>query len=444
MTSVLPRLLRGLQADTTSLDLGTHLDLWGPLPGRRGPDLAGAVAEAGLRGHGGAWFPAATKWAAVRGSRGRPVVVANGAEGEPGSAKDALLLERLPHLVIDGAAAAAGAVRADRVILYAPARRVGRLEQALAERRRAGVDPIGIELAVAPDRFVAGQETAVVNALDGGDGRPTFAGLVPVWAQGVGGAPTLIHNVETLAHVALIARHGPAWYRQAGTAAAPGTLLLTVTGLDGRPSVVETQGGARLGPVVGGLQPGRCRAVLLGGYGGAWVDPADAAGLPLAEDAARALGATIGAGIVALLPYDRCPLAETARIVRYLDGEKADQCGPCVRGLTGMAFEIDALAFGSRRAGDASGRLAQLCDLVEGRGACKHPDGAARLVRSALRVFADEVRRHERFGPCPEAAAPPFLPTGAPAASGPGNGVRVLAGRPAPAGAATRRPGDRR
>ncbi len=437
MSPLLPRLLRGLGADGASIGLPAHLDLWGPLPDTRRGGLVDDVADAGLRGHGGAWFPAATKWRAVAGAGGRPVVVANGAEGEPASAKDALLLERLPHLVLDGAVAAARALRAEHVIVFAPARRRPRLIEAIEARRRSAADGVSIELAVAPDRFVAGQETAVVSYLNGRSGLPTFARFHPVWRSGVGGAPTLLHNAETLAHVALIARFGSEWYRQAGRPDAPGTVLLTVTGVDGAPSVVETQKGALLGAVVGGIDRQRCRAVLLGGYGGTWVDPDTASRLPVTEEAARAVGATFGAGIVAMLPHDRCPLAETARIARYLDQEKADQCGPCVRGLNGMVAELDGLAFGARRAGDAARRLGQLCDLVEGRGACRHPDGAARLVRSALRIFADEVLQHQQRGPCPESRAPGWLPTGdeAPRHVRSGNGAI----RPGATGALTSR-----
>ncbi|MCU4186518.1 hypothetical protein K6U06_19275 [Acidiferrimicrobium sp. IK] len=412
MSAVLPRLLRGLGPDGASIDLAGHLDLWGALPAADPGRLIDAVGDAGLRGHGGAWFPAATKWRAVAGAGRRAVVVANGAEGEPVSAKDALLLERLPHLVLDGAVAAAEAVGAGRVIAFVPSRRRARLREAIEARRRARIDGMPIELAIAPDRFISGQETAAVSFLNGRGGLPTSARLEPVWRRGVDGAPTLLHNVETLAHVALIARFGPDWYRQAGRPDAPGTVLLTVTGTDGRPTVVETQKGVALGAAVGSIDRRRCRGVLLGGYGGTWLDPDSANTLPVSEEAARAAGATLGAGIVALLPHDRCPLAETARLVRYLDGEKADQCGPCVRGLTGLAYELEALAFGPRVVGDAGRRIEQLCDLVEGRGACRHPDGAARLVRSALRVFADEVRQHQERGPCPEAGAAAWLPTG--------------------------------
>ena len=405
------RLLHGLSGGTPDPGLATHLDRWGD-PRLRERRLVDELEASGLVGHGGAWFPVSTKWNAVAGaSRRRPVVIANGAESEPASRKDALLLTQAPHLVLDGLVLAAGALRAQRAVVYAPAPRIPVLEAALAERRALHMDAIAIEIAEAPDTFIAGQESAVVNALNGRRGAiPSFVGLTSIRERGVAGRPTLVQNAETLAHVALIARFGAAWFREVGTPENPGTMLLTVTRPDG-PVIVEAALGASLCQA-SGLQRAdlaRARGVLLGGYGGAWVSPRVFGELAVSEKAARRAGATLGAGVVAPLPMDVCPLAEMADVVRYMEGQGAGQCGPCVHGLGELADAMERLAYGGAGA-PGTERIVGICNLVEGRGACRHPDGVARFVRSGLGVFAEEVASHQRRGCCSQVRAARVLP----------------------------------
>ena len=368
-------------------------------------------------GHGGAWFPVAAKWRAVAGaSRRRPVVVANGAEGEPASRKDALLLMRAPHLVLDGLALAATALHAQQAIVYVPASSMPTVEAALAERRARGLDPIAIELAESPDTFISGQESAVVNALGGRRGAvPSFVGLTTIRERGVGGRPTLVQNVETLAHVALVARFGADWFRGVGTAQNPGTMLLTVDAAPRAPWSSRRRSALPSAPrpVLGEDDLARTRAFLLGGYGGAWVSPQVFAELPVSEKAARHAGATLGAGVIVPLPRDVCPLAEMADVVRYMEGQGAGQCGPCVHGLGELAESMDRLAYGGR-GGPHIDRILEICTLVEGRGACRHPDGVARFVRTGLGVFADEVASHQRRGPCTRTRAARVLPVAGP------------------------------
>ena len=410
------RLLHGLAGGgAADPGLRSHLDRWGelhPQPHR----LIDELEASGLAGHGGAWFPVATKWRAVAGaSRRRPVVVANGAEGEPASRKDALLLSHAPHLVLDGLALAATTLRAQQAIVYVTGSSIPTVEAALAERRARGLDPISIELAESPDTFISGQESAAVNAL----GRrreavPTFVGLATIRERGVGGRPTLVQNVETLAHVALVARFGAAWFREVGTPQNPGTMLLTVNG-PGAPMVVEAALGSSLRAATGLGQDdlARMRAFLLGGYGGAWVSPQVFDDLPVSERAARKAGATLGAGVIVPLPRDVCPLAEMADVVRYMEGQGAGQCGPCVYGLAELAEAMERLAYGGG-GGTHPDRILEICTLVEGRGACHHPDGVVRFVRTGLGVFADEVASHQRRGPCPQTRAPRVLPVPGP------------------------------
>jgi NADH:ubiquinone oxidoreductase subunit F (NADH-binding) len=338
-------------------------------------------------------------------------VVANGSEGEPASRKDALLLTRAPHLVLDGASLAAGAVGANRLVIFVPARLVDAVSAAVEERSAFGLDPVEPEVVAAADRFVAGESSAAVAQLNGGPGgRPYFTGTRPVHERGVDGQPTLVQNVETLAHAALIARFGASWFRQLGTSDSPGTALATVCGVS-RPRVTELALGTPVRNVVElfDVQPDTIGGVLVGGYGGAWLPARRAMETPLCEEHLRPVGATFGPGVIALLPRTSCPLAETARIVAYMETQSAGQCGPCVNGLPAMTAAMTGLAFGRNRRG-ATERLAQLCALVEGRGACHHPDGVAKLVRSVFRAFPRHAAAHEERGPCPMAAEPGVLP----------------------------------
>jgi NADH:ubiquinone oxidoreductase subunit F (NADH-binding) len=376
-----------------AVDLSGHLATYGPPPTATG-GLVGVVEAAGLTGRGGAGFPTHRKLAAVAAAGGQPVVIANAAEGEPASAKDRTLLARSPHLVLDGLQLAAGAVGSRQAHLYLPAAAAAPVTAALAQRRAAGLDRVDVAIRVAADTFVAGEESAVVAAVSGGRAVPRDKTRRVVEA-GVGGAPTLVQNVETLAQLALIARYGPAWFRAQGTAAEPGTFLATVSGSVGAPGVYELPYGAPLGELVtaAGGPTAVVRAVLVGGYHGAWV-PANP-DLPLSRAGLAPFGATPGAGVVIVLPSTACGLVATARAATYLAGQTAGQCGPCVNGLPRLADTLAALAHRRPYHGaDLPTEVQRLAALVTGRGACRHPDGTVRLIRSALSLFATDVTAH--------------------------------------------------
>lgn len=375
----------------------------------RPPECAAAhivpmLHDAGLTGRGGAGFPTSRKIAAVTG--GRAVVIGNAAEGEPLSRKDAVLLARSPHLVLDGLDVAATAVSADRVHLYVPASAVPGVKHALAERRAASWGRTAVTVVEAPDTFVAGEESAVVSRIEGGAARPRDR-TAPAAISGVRGRPTLVNNVETLAHVALIARYGPHWFRSVGDANEPGTRLVTLSGAMPWRGVVEVPTDIAITDLLGrhgGVGPERVRAVLTGGYHGTWIPADGLRGLRFGRTSLARIGATPGAGVVHVLSHEECGLARTADIVGYLADESAGQCGPCLNGLPRLAGLLDQLAYGPGDDGlvDAIGRMT---DLVDGRGACRHPDGSARMVRSALRAFATDVTLHRR-GRCEAALGP--------------------------------------
>jgi NADH:ubiquinone oxidoreductase subunit F (NADH-binding) len=411
-----PRLLAGWYDEQAPAWMSSHVARYGDLPRLdrgRGEAFADELEASGLAGRGGAGFPTHRKLRAVLAGSRRPIVVANGMEGEPASAKDRLLLSVAPHLVLDGAVLVANAVGADEIHLCIArgARSTAQvLERALDERRVLGRDGVKIRVWSPPARYVAGEETAVVSWLNGGPAKPTMTPPRP-FERGVGGRPTVLQNVETLAHVALIARFGAAWFRRAGTTAEPGSMLLSVSRPDERIAVFETPLGT---PVVQALAACRLaerpQAVLIGGYFGSWFAYADAERMPLTQADLRVAGGALGAGMLAVLPPEACGLCETARVARYLAGESARQCGPCNHGLRAVARDLALLCHG--RDPSARSRALERMQVIQGRGACRHPDGVIRLVRSMLDVFAEHVGWHERHGPCAGMYRTPLLPVG--------------------------------
>ncbi|GAA4709687.1 NADH dehydrogenase [Phytohabitans rumicis] len=409
MPATLPRLLAGGRR------LAEHRSTYGAMPLARYAGEAGRqrlideVLGAGLRGRGGAGFPTGRKLATVAGGDKRPVVIANGCESEPASRKDRMLLTAAPHLVLDGAVLAAHAVGADRVMLCVErgSSLADRLERELTQRRD---DPVKWRLVRVPRRYVASEESALVHYINSGDARPTAVPPRP-FERGVGGRPTLVDNVETLAHIALIAAYGAYWFRELGTESDPGSTLVTISGAVAQPNVYEIAPGMRLGEVLdaagGATEP--LSAVLVGGYFGTWVSLPDGWSLPLSHDRSGPGGTTLGAGAIVALPAGACGLAETARVARYLAEESAAQCGPCQFGLPAIANDLAAVAF-ARCDPATRQRLTRRIGMVTGRGACRHPDGATRLVNSALTTFAADLETHMDGWTCTGVSRDPILP----------------------------------
>ncbi len=398
------RLLAGASPDSY-IGLATHRKTYTlPPPPSAQPrySLIDLMGAAGLLGRGGAGFPTARKLKAVADGPGPRVVVANGTEGEPPSAKDQTLMTHNPHLVIDGAVLAAAAVGASQVLIgvdRAHRRALEAMRAALAERTSTEGLGVDLRLAGTPSRYVAGEETGLVQWMNGGPAMPTSVPPRP-FEKGVAGRPTLVQNVETLATMALIARHGPEWFRQLGTPDEPGGRLVTVSGAVGQPAVVEAPIGTPIGALIDavGGPAAELSAVMVGGFYGTWL-PVDALDTPYSRAGLLPLGASPGAGVVLALPASACGLAETARVVSWYAGESAGQCGPCIFGLADLS-ELFAQVAAARANRDDLETVRRWAGEIEGRGACKHPDGAARLVRSALTVFSDELTRHMSTGEC--------------------------------------------
>jgi NADH:ubiquinone oxidoreductase subunit F (NADH-binding) len=366
----------------------------------RGDGLIRELERANLLGRGGAGFPVARKWRTVKANgAGRAVVLANGAEGEPLSRKDRTLMVERPHLVIDGALLAAEAVQASDIIFYVGSEHraaVSAIRRALGERPERAAQCA--RLVEAPPGYISGEESAAVHYVNAGDARPTMTPPRP-FERGVDGRATLVQNVESLAVAALIA---------AGDHSA--TALLTASGAVRRGGVYEfplSASPADLADAAG--DPTRdVQAVLIGGYFGSWGHADDVWSLPLSPISLRTRGLTFGCGVLYFLPVDSCGVDATARIMSYLAGQSGRQCGPCVFGLSAIADATRRLAERAPQPGDLE-RITRWGGLLAGRGACKHPDGATGLLRSALEVFADDFAAHQRRR-CIRTHAAPYAP----------------------------------
>ncbi len=379
-------------------DLAAHRARFGPRPdaaGEAGLALLGMLEETGLSGHGGGHFPVARKWrTALRSGRFGGLLVANGAEGEPESGKDRVLLHTVPHLVFDGLACAAETLGMTEAVLWLHQGADGlprMLRDAIRERRVEGLADPDIRIALAPTRYLSGESSAALRALSGGPAMPSFR-RIPAAIDGYRGQRAVVHNVETLARIGLLARTGVRGHR-------PSALVTVNTRYE--QTVLELAVTATIGEAVasGGWTQPPPQAVLVGGYGGTWLPWPLAARLRLDEKELQAAGASLGAGVLSPLAAYECGIVRAAEIADFLAEEGAGQCGPCRYGLPAIAKGLTALAGGRADAGQLQ-ELQALTTLVDGRGACHHPDGAARQVRSALHTFASDAARHSKGLPC--------------------------------------------
>lgn len=432
LDGLVPRLLAGPAFKAGAEPIAAHLARLGQLPSRSArAGLIDTIEASGLLGRGGAGFPVGRKWRSVaeRAKGGGAVVLVNGAEGEPLSRKDEALMSLRPHLVLDGAELAADAVGADEIVLYVgSANRIAQdtMQRAVAERaaaRRAHSNAPGgargsasrgsagrpgrtravpIRLVLAPDRYVAGEESAAVHFVNTGDARPLTTPPRP-FERGVRGRPTLVQNVESLAHAALIARFGDAWFQEPGRGATRGTALVTASGLGARLAVREVELGTTVGEVAQlfGLATSRhqFQAVLLGGYFGGWLDAGPAWSMALDPATLREQGWSFGCGVLRFLSVEACPVAATARIADFMAAQSAAQCGPCVFGLRSIADATIRLARLVPYSDDLA-NLERWAGQVRNRGACRHPDGAVGLVTRGLEAFGTEFRLHQLSNRC--------------------------------------------
>ncbi|MGY1773465.1 NADH-ubiquinone oxidoreductase-F iron-sulfur binding region domain-containing protein [Blastococcus sp. SYSU D00813] len=374
-------------------DLAAYRAAGGYAPVEDVERLLDEVDGAGVRGRGGAAFPIATKIRTVRGGRGVPVAVANGEEGEPASVKDRWLLRTRPHLVLDGLRLAALMAGADEAHVYvSDADAAETVAQALDELRGTGLWDVAVAITVVEPTYVAGEETAAVQAIGGGPALPTDKPPRP-FEEGVKGRPTLVSNVETLANLPLVQRLGSTGYRSLGTVASPGTFLLTLSGCAAT-GLYEVPFGVTLTEVLRwlGEDPAAVEGVLMGGYFSG-VLGRHVLDVPLEYDALKALHSGLGCGAVGLLTAGTCPVEVSAAVMAYFSRENAGQCGSCFNGIPAMSAVLEALRDHRAEAPDVA-RLTDWSVRLRGRGACGTLDGATNVAAAVLREFPEAVRAH--------------------------------------------------
>lgn len=379
---------------------GLCLEAWSPL------ELRALISTSGLSGRGGGQFPTGRKLDLAVAQGTRPLLVVNASEGEPASRKDRTLLASRPHLVIDGAEVAAHAIGAREIVVYLHRNRraaTEALELAITERSTGRVP---LRLVDAPERYVAGESTAVASYLAGRGALPRKE-LRAGASTRIGQAQTIVINTETTAHLGLIVRRPSEWFKSAGGHGCPGSTLVTLAGDVSVPGVVaEILSPVTIGALLstlGGLDEPPS-AVLLGGYEGTWIDGSVAWRTPVERGELRSCGLSLGCGLIATLSPGSCGIATTSRLVHWLANESAGQCGPCVVGLPHVARLFDSLAKGEASVDDLRRLRAILVDL-DGRGACGHPSGVVMLAESALDTFSDEVLAHLKGRSCEPATS---------------------------------------
>ena len=370
-------------------------------------EVVAKVEASGLRGRGGAGFPTGRKLALTLECPETPrYVVMNGGEDEPGSKKDRVLMENVPHLILDGIILAAYAVQAEKAYLYinhgyeAATRAV---ETAVEEARRAGycgedIAGSGFSLEIvmvpAPSNYVAGEDTAALEVIEGKDPLPRQKPPFPV-TEGLFGKPSLVNNVETLANIAPIVNKGPESYRAFGTADSPGTMVFSLGDEMERPGVYELPLGTPLRHLVeecgGGLKNGKAiKAILPGGPSSGFLLPGSL-DLPLDHNSLREAGSSIGCGVVKVLTEDDSVVDEVVRIADFFARESCGQCPACR-----METNMLAALLKKVQAGQGSDALVEQFGKViafnKGKGFCSLINMPGPPIESAVRLFPEEFR----------------------------------------------------
>jgi NADH:ubiquinone oxidoreductase subunit F (NADH-binding) len=412
----------GVMARTGSMLLGagpvSGLDDYLARGGGLGLDLArsagpeAVLAElrrSGLRGRGGAGFPTATKWEAIR-SHPCPTrhVVCNAAEGEPGTFKDRWLLRSNPYQVIEGLAIAArivGAARAMVAVKRSFDREIRLVRRAVTEMRSSGMlEGVAVELVAGPDEYLFGEEKALLEVVEGNDPLPRIFPpyQIGLFARRGSPNPTLVNNAETLANVPVILREGADQFRRVGTEACPGTMLFTLSGDVRRPGVYELPMGTPLRELLEGAGGGPARrAELKAVFAGvsARVITREQFDTPLDFDSMRAIGSGLGSGGFVAYEESTCLVKATLQFARFLWIESCAQCPACKHGAAEIVEALQRIERGTGSEADVRTALAK-CGTVTGGARCALPTGMSLTVGSVLGSFEEEVREH--LGrPCP-------------------------------------------
>lgn len=376
------------------------------------------ISDAGLRGRGGAGFPTGKKWQFTREAPDQPrYLVLNGGEDEPGSKKDRVLLENLPHLVIEGTILGAYAIGAAKAYLYINARydmALKSINEALTEAKSAGYwgsnvcgsdFTLDIEVVPAPHNYVAGEDTAVLEVIEGKKPLPRQKPPFPV-TVGLFGKPTAVNNVETLANVAPIVLKGSDWYRKFGTAESPGTMIFSLNDDVNRPGVYELPFGTPLRYLIeecgGGIKGGKkIKAIMPAAPSSAFL-PVDKIDTPLDHNSMREAGAALGCGVVKLVSEDSCIVEELVKIADFFAAESCGQCPACRMETNTLAMMIKKVQAG-QGGQPIIEQFGKILAFNKGKGFCNLIAMPGPPIESAIKLFPADFQAHLNAGKCPAA-----------------------------------------
>lgn len=393
-------------------------------------EVIAEVRDAGLRGRGGSGFPTSVKWEKVATHRlAEKYVVANGSEGEPGSHKDHFLIETNPHQILEGIIIAAYAVKArkafffikesfpDGISILRSAREEAIKEGFLGDRILGTDFSLDIEIFVGPSAYIAGEETALLESLEGKAPKPRPKPPGYPTDRGLYHCPTVVNNVETFAHVPHILRNGPEWFRSKGTPKSPGTMVFAVTGSVRTPLIVELPLGTSLRMLVedlaGGPVPGESLAGFYPGGPSFGILPGKDLEVALDYDALRGLGSGIGSGGIIALSDQDCPVATAAEFSRFYEVGSCGQCPPCRIGTENLYELLESVENG-KGSNETITRIQKITQLIKGRGNCGLITASAYSVETLLKHFPDAIDEHLKKKVCRQNHRTPHYQTVAP------------------------------
>lgn len=382
-------------------------------------DVIEVIVNSGLRGRGGAGFPTGLKWGTVAKSPGaKKYIVCNADEGDPGAFMDRSVLESDPHCILEGMAIAAYAVGADQGFIYARAEyplAISRLQNAIKQAKRLGILGSGIfdspfnfniDLRIGAGAFVCGEETALMASVEGKRGTPHPRPPFPA-EKGLWDCPTLINNVETIANIAPIVRHGAAWFSNIGTEKSKGTKVFALAGKIQNTGLIEVPMGTPLRTIVetmgGGAPDGRTiKAVQTGGPSGGCI-PAQYLDTPVDYESLATLGSIMGSGGMIVMD-DSTQMVDVARFfMEFCMDESCGKCIPCRAGTVQMHHLLEKILARKATPRDLA-KLEELCDMVKNTSLCGLGQTAPNPVVSTLRFFRNEYEEllmPETNGPPP-------------------------------------------
>ncbi|HKA67731.1 MAG TPA: NADH-quinone oxidoreductase subunit NuoF [Actinomycetes bacterium] len=406
------------QADAFTLDGYRRNGGYQALPKALGmhPDaVLQAVKDSGLRGRGGAGFPTGMKWGFIPQGDGKPhYLVVNADESEPGTCKDVPLMLANPHVLIEGAIISGYAIRAQQVFIYVRGEVlhvIRRLQHAAAEAYAAGYlgrDILGsgldldLTLHSGAGAYICGEETALLDSLEGRRGQPRLRPPFPAVA-GLYAAPTVVNNVESVASVPSIIDNGPAWFAGLGTEKSAGYGLFSLSGHVTWPGQYEAPLGITLRTLLelaGGVRAGHELKFWTPGGSSTPILTKDHLDVPLDFEAIGAAGSLLGTRALQIFDDSTCVVRAALRWTEFYAHESCGKCTPCREGTYWMRAILDRLERGQGTA-DELDKLLDICDNILGRAFCALGDGAVSPITSSIQYFRAEYLDHLEYGGCP-------------------------------------------